>query len=483
LVPGESFDLVIRNATIVAEGDPYRADIGIRHGVIAELRAPNAQPLGHADEVIDAAGKFVLPGAIDCHVHFRQPGYEHKEDWSTGSLAAAFGGVTTVIDMPNTSPPTDSVEHFLAKKQLAKARSYVDFGLYGLLSDRSCRNIAALHEAGCVGFKCYLSNSASSHIGMISDGVLLEAFETIAAIGTRCVVHAENGSIIDNRTRRLMAAGRVDPRAHAESRPDVCAIEAVARSIIFAEWTGAAIHIAHEGIAAAIDLVSAAKLRGVDVTVETCPQYLLLSVDDLARVGGLMRCNPPLRDSSNHARLWQALRSGEIDVIATDHAPHTPPEKLGDEIWECQCGMPGVETAMTLMLTEVANGRLTLSDYVRLSAINPAKLWRLYPRKGTIAIGSDADIAIVDLDRSGRIDQEKLHSKSRISPWHGREVRGMPVCTIVRGKVAVRDGKVLGAPGWGAYVAQTPAKPSPRLRPLDLAPPIKRAAGGITARG
>jgi dihydroorotase len=274
-----------------------------------------------------------------------------------------------------------------------------------------------------------------------------------------------------------MAAGRVDARAHADSRPDVCAIEAVARSIIFAEWSGAPIHIAHEGVAAAIDLVSSAKRRGVDVTVETCPQYLLLSVEDLAKIGGLMRCNPPLRDPSNHARLWQALRSGEIDLIATDHAPHTPSEKLGDEIWDCQCGMPGVETAMTLMLTEVADGRLTLSDYVRLAATSPAKLWRLYPRKGTIAVGSDADIAIVDLDRSGRIDQQKLHSKNRISPWNGRKVRGMPVCTIVRGKVVVRDGKAIGEPGWGAYVEQTPAKPSPRRNRLDLAPPTKCAAG------
>ena len=178
---------MIRNGTIVAEGDPYRADIGIINGVIAEIRAPNGHPIANAEETIDAIGKFVLPGAIDCHVHFRQPGYEHKEDWSTGSLAAAFGGVTTVIDMPNTSPPTDLVEHFLAKKEVAKARSHVDFGLYGLVSDRSYRNIAALHEAGCVGFKCYLSNSASSHIAMINDGALLEAFETIAAIGTRCI--------------------------------------------------------------------------------------------------------------------------------------------------------------------------------------------------------------------------------------------------------------------------------------------------------
>jgi len=470
-VAGKAFDVVIRGGTIVAEGAPYRADIGISNGAITAIGLPQAGQEMAAPEVIDATGKSVLPGAIDCHVHFRQPGNEYKEDWLTGSLAAAFGGVTTVIDMPNTNPPTDCVEHFLAKKEIAAARSYVDFGLYGLVSDRSWSKIEAMHRAGVVGFKTYLSNSASSDISMIGDGTLLESFEILAELGSRCVVHAENGSIIENRTRRLLAAGRSDPRAHADSRPDVCAVEAVARSVILAEWTGAPIHIAHEGTAAAIELIAAAKDRGVDVTVETCPQYLLLSVEDLARHGGVMRCNPPLRDPSNHERLWQALRSGEIDVIATDHAPHTPAEKLQQGIWECQCGMLGVETAMSLMLTEVSRGRLTLSDYVRLSAVNPAKLWRLYPRKGTIRVGSDADIVIVDLDRAGTIDQEKLHSKSRISSWHGREVRGQPVCTLVRGRVVVRDGALRTEPGWGQYVVQTPPQPAPRNIGVGAAPP------------
>jgi len=463
----EPFDIVVRGGTIVAEGEPCRADIGVRNGAIAAI-APADERL-EARETIDATGRFVLPGAIDCHVHFRQPGYEHKEDWAHGTLAAAFGGVTTVIEMPNTDPPTDSVENFVAKKEIAQRNSYIDFGLYGLISDRSYRNIEAMHRAGVVGFKSYLSNSASSHISMIGDGSLLEAFEVLAGIGARCVIHAENGSVIENRTRRLMAAGRKDGRAHADSRPDVAAIEAVARSIIFAEWTGAPIHIAHEGVADVIDLISAAKRRGVNVTVETCPQYLLLSVDDLSRIGGLMRCNPPLRDPSNHERLWRALKSGEIDVLATDHAPHTPKEKLKRDIWECQCGMLGVETAMSLMLTEVAHGRLTLSDYVRLSAINPAKLWRLYPKKGTLQVGSDADITIVDLERSAEIDQERLHSKSKISSWHGRPVRGLPVCTMVRGRIVVRDGELLGEPGWGTYVTQTPPTASPR-RILDTTP-------------
>jgi len=470
MTDNQPFDVVIRGGTIVAEGAPYRGDIGIRDGTIAAIGLPETGAPMRGLEVIDATGKTILPGAIDCHVHFRQPGKEYKEDFLTGSLAAAFGGVTTVIDMPNTDPPTDSVEHFLQKKEIAAARSYVDFGLYGLVSDRSFANIEGMHRAGAVGFKTYLSNSTSSHIGMISDGTLLESFEVLAGLGARCVVHAENGSIIENRTRRLKSAGRADPRAHLDARPDVCAIEAVARSIILAEWTGAPIHIAHEGTADAVELISAAKARGVNVTVETCPQYLLLSVEDLQRGGGVMRCNPPLREPRHLERLWSALRAGAIDVIATDHAPHTPEEKLHKGIWECQCGMLGVETSMPLMLTEVMRGRLTLSDYVRLAAVNPAKLWRLYPKKGTIRIGSDADLVVVDLDRTEVIDQERLHSKSRISSWHGREVRGVPVCTLVRGRVVVQDGVLRGEPGWGEYVSQTPPEPSPRNVGVGNAP-------------
>jgi dihydroorotase len=468
----ELFDLVIRGGTVVAEEAPYQADVGINNGAVAALRLPSQEPPLAAAAEIDARGKHVLPGVIDCHVHFRQPGYEYKEDWATGTIAAAFGGVTTALEMPSFTPPTDSVERFLEKRQLAESLAYVDFGLYALVSESSVPNLIALHEMGATGFKCYLSTahtqSTSNAVLPISDGSFLEAFEALARAGARCAIHAENGSIVDKRTARLKSIGRMDAEAHAVSRPPVCAIEAVTRSITFAEWTGAKIHIAHEGTAAGIDAVSAAKARGVDVTVETCPQYLLLSVDDLRQRGGIVRCNPPVRDEADQARLWQAIRTGEVDIIATDHAPHTPAEKRSDNIWHCECGIVGVETALPIMLTEVANGRISVSDYVRIASINPAKVWRLYPRKGTIRIGSDADIVIVDLDATATINQEKLHSKSKVSAWHGKAVKGLPVYTLVRGKVVVANGELVGEPGWGRYVTQTPAKPAPRNQHFAL---------------
>ncbi len=465
----KDFDLVIRGGTIVAEGEPFRADVGMDQGVIATIRLPDQRPLLSGTKEIDATGKHVLPGIIDCHVHFRQPGFEYKEDWTTGTIAAAFGGVTTVMEMPSMNPATDSVERFVQKRELAQRLAYVDFGLYALVSENSLPQIADLHAAGVTGFKCFLS-TAPFH-SPLPDGYLLEAFEALSRTGARCAIHAENGSIIDHRTASLQAMRRSDAGAHAVSRPEVCAIEAVNRAIVFAEWTGAKIHIAHEGTAAAIAAISAAKARGVDVTVETCPQYLLLSVDDLVRQGGILRCNPPLRDTKNRELLWQAIRTGDIDVVSTDHAPHTKSEKLNSNIWECDCGMLGVETAVPLMLSEVSRGHLSISEYVRAAAINPAKVWRLYPKKGTICVGSDADVTIVDLDAAFEIDQDKLHSKHKISAWHEWSGRGAPLYTVVRGRVVVENGKLVGEAGWGEYIQQTPATPSPRNVHLNLTRP------------
>jgi dihydroorotase len=469
----EKFDLIIQGGIVVGEGEPSKADLGIKDGLIAALGKIDAESASRGARVIDASGKYVLPGIIDCHVHFRQPGFEYKEDWLTGSLAAAFGGVTTVIEMPSMHPATDSVERFLQKRELAQSLCYVDFGLYALVSEASLPAIEHIHKAGITGFKIFLA--PAPHHKPLPDGDLLEAFEALARTGARCAIHAENGSIIEKRTSRLQAMPRSDAGAHAVSRPEVCAIEAVNRAITFAEWTGAKIHIAHEGTAAGVRAVRAAKARGVDVTVETCPQYLLLSEDDLVREGGVLRCNPPLRTSENQDQLWDAIRKEDIDVISTDHAPHTKSEKLNKNIWECDCGMLGVETAVSLMLNAVAQGRLTISDYVRIAATNPAKVWRLYPQKGTIRVGSDADITIVDLEASFEIDQEKLHSKNKISAWHKWSGQGVPICTVVRGNVVVENGKLVGKPGWGQFVHQTPEKPQPRNTHLTLT----KAAGAV----
>jgi dihydroorotase len=268
---------------------------------------------------------------------------------------------------------------------------------------------------------------------------MLEAFEVVARTGKRVSLHAETNSIMERRETRMRNAGRLDPLAHLAARPAVVAVEAVSRAAILAEWTGARIHILHISSAEELRPLREAKSRGVDITGETCPQYLFLSADDYARLGGVIRVNPPVREARNQAPLWAALADGTVDIIATDHAPHAPAEKTRNDIWTVDCGFPGVETQMPLMLTEVAAGRMSISNYVRWSAVNPAKIWGLYPRKGVVQAGSDADLALVDLDRSWTIDDAKLQSRSRITPWHGRPVRGLPIHTLLRGRFVMRD--------------------------------------------
>ena len=397
----------------------------------------------------------MLPGVIDAHVHFRDPGNTDDEDWQTGSAAAACGGVTTVFDMPSTNPPVDNVPNLKLKESIARTKSHVDFGLYGLLGAHNLTELEALSANGVVGFKCFMSSSLSGRLPAPDDGVILEGFERIARLGRRCIVHAENLGVVTLRERRLKEAGRIDGPAHAESRPPVAAAEAVSRAIIFAEAAGMRLHIAHESSADALPHIAAARARGFDVTAETCPQYLLLTDDDVAKQGGILRCNPPIRKPGHDDALWKAISENLIDILTTDHAPHSISHKTKLNIWENSCGLLGVETLLPLMLTEVHRGRLSLERLVSLCSANPAKVWDLYPRKGTLRVGSDADIVLVDMERSAKIDQEKLHSKQRISGWHGRVVKGLPVRTIVRGRTVMLSGDVVSQPGWGRPVQQS----------------------------
>ena len=414
-----------------------------------------------ARETLDASGLHVLPGAIDVHVHFRDPGYPHKEDFESGTAAAAFGGVTTVFDMPNTIPPTGTAETLAAKHAIAAEKAHVDFGLYGLLGEDTIAHVPALVAGGVIGFKLYMGNTFGK-IPSPSTGAMLEAFETVAPTGKRISLHAETNSIMERRETRMREAGRTDPLAHLASRPAVVAVEAVSRAAILAEWTGARIHILHISSADELAPLREAKARGVDITGETGPHYLMLSADDYARLGGVIRVNPPVREARNQAPLWAALADGTIDLIATDHAPHAREEKTKNDIWSVDCGFPGVETQMPLMLTAVQAGRMSICDYVRLSAANPAKIWGLYPRKGAIQPGADADIAVVDLAREWTIEDAAL-------------------------PITLQDHAVERAPGEGAACAHAGARPlrharaparcrHPRLGPLGACDPGDAAA-------
>ena len=449
-------DLVLTGGTVVTESTRFKADVAIRDGLIAAVGAPDAMP--DAAETVDVSGLHVLPGAIDVHVHFREPGYTHKEDWQTGSAAAAMGGVTTVFEMPNTHPPTRSITELRQKQEAAK-KSHVDFGIYGLLAEDNIGELQGLIDGGVNAFKCFMGNTFGN-LPSPSTGAMLEGFEVIAPSGLRISLHAETASIMAWRQKRLMEAGRNDPLYHIGARPEVVAIEAVARAAILAEWTGARVHVLHISSAGELIPLADAKARGVDITGETCPCYLLLDASDYARLGSVIRVNPPVREKKDSVAIWEALKSGVVDMIATDHAPHQPEEKMKDVIWDADCGFPGVETQMRLMLTQVAAGTLSLEHYVKISAANPARSFGLWPVKGRIGVGAHADIAVVDLARKETIRAADLHSRGKVTPFEGTEITGAAVHTLVRGTFVQRDRTLVeGTSGHGRQVTDIQRMP------------------------
>ena len=454
-------DLLITGGTVVNETGRFVADVAVKDGLVVFVGHPAFAP--RATTTVDARGKFVIPGAIDVHTHIREPGMTQKEDWTTGTRAAAAGGVTTVFDMPNTEPAIATVEALEAKKQAAARQAHVNYGLYGILDERSLDHLGALAEAGVIGFKLFLGNTTGNNPAP-NDGAVLEGFEILAELGLRCSIHAENSPMLFWRENRMKAAGRDDEFAHLSARADIVAIESLHRSIVLSEWTGARIHIVHESCMRSIPIIRDAKARGVPMTVETCPQYVLIAAEDLTGdKGRVARLNPPIREGRQREPILEALLDGTIDILGTDHAPHAMSEKQQKSFWDNASGFPGVETSMRLMLTLVHEGRMTMEQYVRMAGAAPARAFGLYPRKGVVQPGADADLVVVDPNARAEIRGAELHSeRSRFTPFEGMVTVGRPVVTVVRGRVVMQDGVVRDAPGWGRLERPTMPVPAPR---------------------
>jgi len=432
-------DLVIKNATVVTCDSTFRAGIAVTDGLISSLGSTENLP--SAKRVVDASGLYVLPGVIDPHVHLREPGFTYKEDFHTGTKAAAAGGVTCVFDMPNNDPAIKSVEALISKIEVVKGKAMVDYGLYGLLNADNLQDLAGLREAGVIGFKCFLGKTLGP-VEPPQDGEILEEFAEVAKLKMRVSVHAENASIVEWRIKRLRGEGRRDAGAHLESRPAVVEEEAIKRVITFARETGCKVNIAHLSSERGVREVRRAIGSGEDVSAETCPHYLLLDSARYEELGSSMKVNPAIKTPSDRAALWEGLRDGSIEMLGSDHAPHTEEEKKRPVIFDCLSGMPGLETMVPLMLTQVNKGLISLAQYVKLSSENPARRWGVFPKKGCLAVGSDGDFTIVDMKKSFRISAGGFMSKAKWSPFDGYEATGAPEFTIVRGRVVMERGGV-----------------------------------------
>ncbi len=474
-------DTIIRGGRVATASDTVACDVGIRGGKIVAL----GEDLGTADEVIDARGRLVLPGGIDSHVHLSQPsgpGIVMADDFERGTRAAAFGGNTLVMPFCMQQKGQSLRQAVKDYHALAEGRCHIDVSFHLIISDPTPQvlgqELPALVGDGYTSFKVFMTYADLA----LSDIQLLEVFSTARETGALVMVHAENYDAIRFLTERLERAGNTAPRYHATSRPIPVEREATHRAISLAQLVDVPIMIVHVSNGESMEQIRWAQSRGLKVFGETCPQYLVLTekdLDGLNMEGAKYVCSPPPRDEASQKACWLGLETGVFQVYSSDHCPFRYDSQQGKLVPKGRTsfqwvpnGIPGVETRLPILFSEgVVKGRISLNQFVALTATNHAKMYGLHPQKGTIAIGADADIAIWDPERKVTIRQEILHHGSDYTPYEGIKVTGWPVTTIVRGKTVVRDGALVGSRSAGQHVSR---ERSPYAAPAGTpAPPAR----------
>lgn len=442
---------VVHGGTVITPEGEQRLDIVIRDGTIAELIEAADQ---RDAQRIDAGGCVVLPGGIDMHTHLREPSKIDREGFFAGTSSAVAGGITTVGEMPQAQPLVENLETLAIKRELAEAHSICDIALYAAAVGQTREELAALYDAGVTAMKAYMCDSSPGY-PRLDDPGMVECMEILAELGLPLIVHAENNDLLSAGLARAAAAGRTDPMAHAESRPPLVEVEAIARAVRFAGHTGARLHVAHVSTPEGAQIVRDAAQAGIRVTCETCPQYLLLDHDDLRRLGTWARCAPSVRAREDVDRLWEYVIDGTISAIGSDHSPYTIVEKEAglQDIFKAPLGLNGIQMMFPAVRDEGMNRRgLSLADFARLSATGPAEIIGLRPRKGAIEVGADADLAIWDFDAEWTVTREGLFSKHQWTPFAGRTIQGKVRTTLRRGEVVFANDTVLGQPGSGQFL-------------------------------
>ena len=452
-------DTLIKGGMVVTPEGEKRLDVALNGGRIEGLLEPGTPT--QAKETIDAGGKHVLPGAIDIHFHVRAPAYPQRGTVASETRAAAAGGVTTLFEMPISKPCCATPEIFRQRRELFAKDAYVNFALYAAPGMLNADDIAEMTAEGAIGFKIFMTAAPKGRddefIGLClpEEGELFEALTLVVATGLVTVVHAESNPLLTYFSDKIKRTGRNDAATHGESRPPVVEAVAIAKLLTLNEAVGAKLHIAHVSSRHAVEALK--KFQPfIDVTGETCPQYLLFTEQALSDYGSYAKINPPLRTEGDQEALWEALRDGTLMAVTTDHSPFAAEEKekAKTDIWAAPPGAPGIEELVPGMLDAAAQGKVTLEQAVRLISTNGAKRFGLYPQKGVIREGADADLLIVDLDAMTIIDKTKLFTQARLCDYlyDGMRFQGKVLRTILGGRTIYHEGDVLGQPGWGQFV-------------------------------
>lgn len=453
------FDVLVKHGQVVDPlGGVAPASVGIRDGRVAALLAPGLPARGR--EEIDARGRYLFPGVIEPHTHLGY-GRPFADDVRTETASAALGGVTTVMTFHRhyRSAEPRPYDDFPELVEAVARAAHVDVAFhFGILTESQLRELERYVAWGVSSFKFYMAYRGADGrgVGMINecdDGLMLEGFQTLARVGHAVAcVHCENTEIIGRYVRRVKGEGRGDLAAWNAARPAFAEAENVRRAAYLAELAGCALYYVHIGAQASLAEALACRTRYPRLTVETCTHYLTHTED--SPVQNLGKVNPPLRARADLEAMWEALRAGDIDTVGTDHCATTLAQKGGD-IWAATPGFPGMATSLPVLLAEGVGRRgLSLSDVARLTSYAPARTFNMYPRKGRLEVGADADLVVIDLDREWRVEAPRLGSFSDFSLYDGWTLRGWPALTLVRGQVVARDGEVVGKPGMGRFVAR-----------------------------
>ncbi len=439
-------DLVVKNAKVVTESRVFRGGVAVENGIIVALSSNDHLPSGK--KTIDAMGHYLLPGGVDAHVHLRAPAISYREDFKSGTLAAAHGGTTTIIEMPLTSPPTYCVDQLMARVEAAEEQALVDVGFYGACGNK-LENIVPLANSGVLAFKTFVQSPPqgreNEYIGVVMEDEyrLYKGFNEVRKTGLPLAVHTETVRLVNGIIEELKMAGKTSAEYHAVSRPILAEIEMVERLICYAAQTKVPLYLTHLTSADSVRLAVEARHKGIRIITESCPHYLYFTEKDIVEYGPYAVCNPPFRKQNDVDSLWEMVRSGGIDIISSDHAPFTTDdkEKGRDNIFLTPPGLPGIEYRIPLMLTAVKAGGLDIVTAAKLLSTNAAKALGLYPRKGAIQVGSDADMIIIDMDSVYCADHHNLYTKSKDSAilYDGIELCGKVMKTLVRGQVVMDE--------------------------------------------